>query len=138
MRFFITKTLFYLKKCYLFKIMLEPFLSYHRKLVIAEEKVKFLENSDVVFNTVIQLLKKNGIHVWLDFGTLLGAYRDSDFIKNDFDMDFGAFGTDYDKIKTLMQDPVYRSGVAAEQTAYNQPPHVGFYMGQEVFETRTL
>lgn len=27
MRFFITKTLFYLKKCYLFKIMLEPFLS---------------------------------------------------------------------------------------------------------------
>lgn len=40
--------------------------------------------------------------------------------------------TDY-KIKTLMQDPVYRSGVAAEQTAYNQPPHVGFYMGAEVF-----
>ena len=37
-----------------------------------------------------------------------------------------------------MQDPVYRSGVAAEQTAYNQPPHVGFYMGKEVFDTRTL
>ncbi len=32
------------------------------------------------------------------------------------------------KLKTLMQDPVYRSGVAAEQTAYNQPPHVGFYI----------
>ena len=45
--------------------------------------------------------------------------------------------TDY-KIKTLMQDPVYRSGVAAEQTAYNQPPHVGVYMGKEVFDTRTL
>lgn len=45
--------------------------------------------------------------------------------------------TEY-KIKTLMQDPVYRSGVAAEQTAYNQPPHVGFYMGKEVFETREL
>lgn len=38
------------------------------------------------------------------------------------------------KIKTLMQDPVYRSGVAAEQTAYNQPPHVGFYMGDEIFD----
>lgn len=45
--------------------------------------------------------------------------------------------TDY-KIKTLMQDPVYRSGVAAEQTAYNQPPHVDFYMGKEVFETRKI
>lgn len=41
--------------------------------------------------------------------------------------------TEY-KIKTLMQDPVYRSGIAAEQTAYNQPPHVGFYMGQEMFD----
>ena len=41
--------------------------------------------------------------------------------------------TDY-KIKTLMHDPVYRSGVAAEQTAYNQPPHVGFYMSEEVFK----
>ncbi len=40
--------------------------------------------------------------------------------------------TEY-KIKTLMHDPVYRSGVAAEQTAYNQPPHVGMYMGSEVF-----
>lgn len=38
------------------------------------------------------------------------------------------------KIKTLMHDPVYRSGVAAEQTAYNQPPHVGFYMGEDMFD----
>lgn len=37
------------------------------------------------------------------------------------------------KIKTLMHDSVYRSGVAAEQTAYNQPPHVGFYMSDEMF-----
>ncbi|MBQ9598986.1 MAG: bacterial Ig-like domain-containing protein, partial [Clostridia bacterium] len=36
------------------------------------------------------------------------------------------------KMKTLMQDPVYRSGVAAEQTAYNQPPHVGFYLDDTV------
>lgn len=41
--------------------------------------------------------------------------------------------TEY-KIKTLMHDSVYRSGVAAEQTAYNQPPHVGFYMGEEIFD----
>lgn len=43
--------------------------------------------------------------------------------------------TEY-KIKTLMHDPVYRSGVAAEQTAYNQPPHVGFYMGSEMFSAK--
>lgn len=40
--------------------------------------------------------------------------------------------TEY-KIKTLMHDPVYRSGVAAEQTAYNQPPHVGIYLNEDLF-----
>jgi len=103
MCFFITRTLFYLKKCYPIKIMLEPFLNYHRNLVLAREKAKFLENSNTVFGTVIQLLKEHGVHVWLDFGTLLGAYRDSDFIKNDFDMDFGVFSADYEMIKTIMQ-----------------------------------
>jgi rhamnogalacturonan endolyase len=30
---------------------------------------------------------------------------------------------------TLMQAPVYRAGVAWQNTAYNQPPHTGFYLG---------
>jgi len=37
------------------------------------------------------------------------------------------------KMKTLMSDNVYRSGVAAEQTAYNQPPHLGYYIDIETF-----
>lgn len=41
--------------------------------------------------------------------------------------------TEY-KIKTLMHDPVYRMGVTAEQTAYNQPPHVGMYLADEMFK----
>ncbi|WP_171684874.1 rhamnogalacturonan lyase family protein [Paenibacillus planticolens] len=36
--------------------------------------------------------------------------------------------TDY-RFYTLMHDPVYRLGVARENTAYNQPPHVGYYLG---------
>ncbi len=40
--------------------------------------------------------------------------------------------TDY-KIKSLMYDKVYRMGVAAEQTTYNQPPHIGFYLSDELF-----
>ncbi len=38
------------------------------------------------------------------------------------------------KLPTLMHDPVYRSGVSAEQTAYNQPPHIGFYLADEIFK----
>ena len=33
------------------------------------------------------------------------------------------------KLFTLMHDPVYRSGIAWQNVAYNQPPHLGFYIG---------
>ena len=34
------------------------------------------------------------------------------------------------RIYTLMHDPVYRLGIAWQNTAYNQPPHTGFYLGE--------
>lgn len=30
---------------------------------------------------------------------------------------------------TLMHDPIYRLGIAWQNVAYNQPPHLGFYIG---------
>ena len=33
------------------------------------------------------------------------------------------------RIYTLMHDPQYRMQITSEQTAYNQPPHVGFELG---------
>jgi fibronectin type 3 domain-containing protein len=33
------------------------------------------------------------------------------------------------KFYTLMHDPLYRLSVAWQNTAYNQPPHTGFYIG---------
>ena len=33
------------------------------------------------------------------------------------------------RIYTLMHDPTYRAQVAFENSAYNQPPHVGFHIG---------
>lgn len=33
------------------------------------------------------------------------------------------------KLFTLMHDPVYRLGIAWQNSAYNQPPHLGFYIG---------
>lgn len=32
------------------------------------------------------------------------------------------------RMPTLMHDHVYRMGIAWQQTAYNQPPHLGFYL----------
>ena len=38
--------------------------------------------------------------------------------------------TDY-MIYTLMHDPVYRNSVANQNTSYNQPSHIGFYLGED-------
>ena len=42
-----------------------------------------------------------------------------------------AIPTDY-MIYTLMHDPVYRNAVANQNGCYNQPPHLGFYLGEDV------
>jgi rhamnogalacturonan endolyase len=34
------------------------------------------------------------------------------------------------RFNTLMHDPMYRLGIAWQNVAYNQPPHVGFYLGE--------
>lgn len=40
------------------------------------------------------------------------------------------------KLFTLMHDPVYRLGIAWQNTAYNQPPHLGFYIGDGLTELK--
>jgi rhamnogalacturonan endolyase len=41
--------------------------------------------------------------------------------------------TEY-RIPALMHDPVYRLGVAAENVAYNQPPHTSYYLGEGMMQ----
>lgn len=36
------------------------------------------------------------------------------------------------RIHTLMHDPLYRVSVAWQNTAYNQPPHTGFFIGDRM------
>lgn len=36
------------------------------------------------------------------------------------------------RIYTLMHDPQYRMQVSSEMTGYNQPPHVGFFLGADM------
>lgn len=52
------------------------------------------ENFEEILNIVYSSeLKKYDI--WLDFGTLLGYYRERDFINHDLDMDFGIIISNY-------------------------------------------
>ena len=51
----------------------------------------FQEVLKIIYNSQL-----NKYDLWLDFGTLLGFYRENDFINNDLDMDFGIIINDYD------------------------------------------
>ncbi|MDQ8739279.1 rhamnogalacturonan lyase [Paenibacillus sp. LHD-38] len=39
------------------------------------------------------------------------------------------------RLYTLMHDPVYRMAIAWQNATYNQPPHIGFYLGEDIRDT---
>lgn len=49
---------------------------------------------------------KNNIPYWLDYGTLLGAYRDFTLISHDYDMDIGVEIKYADKIKRVLENAI--------------------------------
>lgn len=56
------------------------------------------EKGEFILSICYNALNKSNIKVWLEFGTLLGAYREGDFIKHDTDIDLAAFLEDASKI----------------------------------------
>lgn len=56
---------------------------------------KFKENGTAVLIAAKNALDSIGLHYWLDFGTLLGVFRDQKLLPNDLDIDLGVFLSDY-------------------------------------------
>lgn len=63
---------------------------------------------------------------------ILGDWREEVILTNNTDpsqlMIFTTTTPTNYRIYTLMHDPVYRLGIAWQNTSYNQPPHLGFYL----------
>jgi phosphorylcholine metabolism protein LicD/GT2 family glycosyltransferase len=55
-----------------------------------------------LFFKFVNLLEANDIFFWLDFGTLLGAYREKTFIPGDDDIDLSLWAADYWKIRKII------------------------------------
>ncbi len=63
---------------------------------------------------------------------ILGDWREELILRSEDNSELRIYVTPHPtdvRMVTLMSDPVYRLAVAWQNTAYNQPPHVGFYLG---------
>lgn len=59
---------------------------------------------------LVPVLEEAGCVYWLDFGTLLGVYRDDDIILHDNDCDIGILDPDWDAIEALLNKRLRSKG----------------------------
>ncbi len=65
---------------------------------------------------------------------LFGDWREEVIVRAADHKSIRIYATTYDtdyRVTTLMHDPQYRNQVAGQNAAYNQPPHLSYYMGSE-------
>lgn len=55
-----------------------------------------------ILKKIYSIFENTEIPIWLEFGTLLGAYREHNFIAHDFDIDLGAFFKDRREIQEIL------------------------------------
>ena len=66
---------------------------------------------------------------------ILGDWREEMIVRTSNNKAIRIYMTDYTtnfRFHTFLHDPVYRTSVAYQNVAYNQPTHTGFYMGADL------
>lgn len=91
-----------LKKTFLYKKYREKESVRHEKRVKALNEA-FKKEAVEVLQRYSDAMLNNGLVFWIDYGTLLGYYREHDFIKHDYDLDTGAWFEDHDRIKEVLE-----------------------------------
>ncbi|PFO08016.1 S-layer protein [Bacillus sp. AFS076308] len=69
---------------------------------------------------------------------ILGDWREEVLLPTTDDTELRVFSTTIPtnyRLYTLMQDPLYKNGIGMQNSAYNQPPHIGFYLGEDIKDT---
>ena len=87
-----------LKRSLIYRKIYEPIMIKKAKKFIARRRALFEEGAESLLRNFVECMNENNIPYWLEFGTLLGAYRDGDFIPNDIDLDVGAYLKDANRI----------------------------------------
>lgn len=89
-------------KKYIKTLIPEYFFRKRNCYLLDKQRVQFHRGCRELLELIDDILNKAEIEYFLTYGTLLGAYRDHDFIPHDYDLDIALFWEDHDKVKDLM------------------------------------
>lgn len=85
------------------KKLIPSFILQRRNEYLLDRQRKlFHQDCQELLEKIDNILRSENIPYWLNYGTLLGAYRDGKFIPHDYDMDVALFYDDMPKVKNLM------------------------------------
>ena len=77
------------------------------------------ENFEEILNVVYSSDLKD-YNIWLDFGTLLGYYRENDFISHDLDMDFGVQVSSFEEFEVVEKYLINNGFKRTKEFYYNK------------------
>lgn len=86
------------------RILVRPLWHYYCMCRLSRRNKRFKKYGINLLREVKCTLDEHGIFFWLEFGTLLGAYRDKDFIGHDLDLDIGVYFSDAGKVEKALKD----------------------------------
>lgn len=96
------KSIYFLRKVPIVGSLGGILLKKYNSIRFKTRKKRFLKYGNETLLKVKKALECENLLFWLDYGTLLGAYREHDFIKHDFDLDIGMWLKDADAAKQAM------------------------------------
>lgn len=87
-----------LKSTLFYKYIYQPYMIKKSKNVFQRKRHLFIKEGDNALKAFVECMKMNSVTYWLEFGSLLGAYRDGTFVPNEIDIDAGVFLKDAGKV----------------------------------------
>ena len=100
--------------------------SIHGKYIIKKQSERFNKGNKTILFKVDEILTQKSLQYWLNYGTLLGAYRDHDFISHDYDLDIGMWWKDFEGIKDLFLDNGFNLVVEFHFGNWDDPERVEY------------